>query len=181
VTSVITLFLFSLLAYSTVFGENIGEDLEFIRSEGMVLVDTVAPWFGIAFWLAGVLALFSTNLGTYDLVGRVTADAVKVNLLPISRFWTESKLYALTIAVLIISSILILAAGLTQPVYLIAINAILSGAVLFVYCGLLIWLNRRLLPREIRMGTPRLMVMVWAILFYGAFLILTVVDQLGLL
>jgi hypothetical protein len=176
VTAVITTVLFSLLAYSTVFGKDIGEDLEFIRAEGMVLVDTVAPWFGVIFYLAGVLALFSTNLGTYDLVGRITADAVKVNLLPRSRFWTESKLYTLTIATLIVSSILILAVGLSTPLYLLVINAILSGAVLFLYCGLLIWLNRRRLPPEIRMGTPRLLVMVWAILFYGAFLTLVLVN-----
>ena len=72
----------SVLAYSTVFGKDTGEDFDFIKAEGDVLKDTVAPWFATVFWLAGFFKLLSTMLGNFDYVSRITADAVKINATP---------------------------------------------------------------------------------------------------
>ena len=72
----------SVLAYSTVFGKDTGEDFDFIKTEGDVLSNTVAPWFATVFWLAGFFKLLSTMLGNFDYVSRITADAVKINATP---------------------------------------------------------------------------------------------------
>ncbi len=72
----------SVLAYSTVFGKDTGEDFDFIKTEGDVLKTTVAPWFATVFWLAGFFKLLSTMLGNFDYVSRITADAVKINATP---------------------------------------------------------------------------------------------------
>ncbi len=74
----------SVLAYSTVFGKDTGEDFDFIKTEGDVLSNTVAPWFATVFWLAGFFKLLSTMLGNFDYVSRITADAVKINAAPAS-------------------------------------------------------------------------------------------------
>jgi len=63
----LTLVIMSVLAYSTLgVGQVQEQDLEFLLLEGQVLQETVAPWFGVAFWIAAVITLFSTNLGTLD-------------------------------------------------------------------------------------------------------------------
>lgn len=177
--TVALIFILSILAYSTVFGQNVGEDFDFIRAEGEALGEIVGPWFSIFFWITGTLALLSTNIATWDMVGRVTANGLKSNMLLENRFWTESKLYAATVVVIFISSVLVLISGLQQPVLLIVISAVLNGATSFIYCGLLIKLNRFTLPNYVRMSNVRLVIMSVAVLFYGFFFIVTVLTLLG--
>ena len=45
----------SVLAYSTLFGQDTGEDFDFIQKEGEVLKDVVAPWFGTRVLDGGLL------------------------------------------------------------------------------------------------------------------------------
>ena len=83
----------SVLAYSTVFGKDTGEDFDFIQTEGETLKNVVAPWFGTVFFMAGFFKLLSTMLGNFDYVSRITADAMRINATPESKFWSESRLY----------------------------------------------------------------------------------------
>jgi hypothetical protein len=169
----------SVLAYATVFGKSVGEEFDFIRAEGEVLGEVVAPWFTTFFWITGILALFSTNLGVFDLVGRISADALKANWLLENRFWTESKLYATIITLLFISGVLVLVIGLQEPVVLLVISAVLNGVTSFIYCALLIQLNRFMLPGSVKMGSVRVLIMCIAVVFYGFFFIVTVLSLLG--
>ena len=59
-----TIMVFSLLAYSTVYGQDLGEDLDFIQGEGHVLRDVVGPWFGTLFWVIGAVSLFAGCSGS---------------------------------------------------------------------------------------------------------------------
>ncbi|WP_308282480.1 Nramp family divalent metal transporter [Pseudonocardia nigra] len=176
-----TLIILSVLAYSTVFGQALPEDdFEFILLEGQVLGDRFGDWFSIAFWAAGTIALFSTELGILDYVSRLTADTLKVSVFPGSTKVTESRIYFVVIWSMIVFGIVILLSGLQQPVALLIIAASLGGVVMFVYSVLLILINRKYLPKSIRISGVRLAVMIWAVLFYGYFSVLLVGDQLGL-
>lgn len=62
----------------------------------------------------------------------------------------------------------ILVAGWEAPLVLMSVSGIVGGLVLFVSAVLLIQLNRGL-PPAIRLGGFRLVMMVLAALFYGAF------------
>lgn len=168
----------SVLTYSTVpVGEVQAQDFDFIRLEGEALSRQVAPWFGIAFWLAGAVVLFSTNLGLLDMVGRVTADILKVNWLRQSTFWSESKIYFAVVWAEIAFGSIILLAGLEAPVVLLVISAALNGLVMFIYSALLFWLNRRVLPDIIKLNSYRLVAIAWAVLFFGYFSAVTIIDQ----
>jgi hypothetical protein len=159
----------SVLAYSTVFGKDTGEDFDFIKAEGDVLSDAVAPWFATVFWLAGFFKLLSTMLGNFDYVSRITADAVKINAAPASSTWTESRIYAATVWALIILGIAILLMFTDQPLVLLVIGSALSAMVMFIYSILLIVLNRKALPDIIRISGFRLVVMGVAVLWFGYF------------
>ena len=87
----------SVLAYSTLYGQETGEDFDFIQKEGEVLKEIVAPWFGTLFWMAGFFKLLSTTLGNFDYVSRITADAVKINAAADSKRWSESRIYGATV------------------------------------------------------------------------------------
>jgi hypothetical protein len=65
---------FSVLAYATVgVGANLSEDpdFDFIKGEGEVLKDVVAPWFGTFFWIFGTVSLVLVALGVIDYVARL--------------------------------------------------------------------------------------------------------------
>ena len=175
---VASLIVLSVLTYSTVgVGANLGEDFDFIQAEGNALKDTIAPWFGTAFWICGAIALFSTNLGILDYTSRLIADQVKVSAASKSSFWSESKIYFAAVWTMITFGCIVLLSGLEQPLLLLVISSSIAGVMMFIYSMLLIQLNRRALPGEIKIRGPRLGVMAFSVVFFGVFSVLLVIDQ----
>ncbi len=177
VLGTLSIVILSVLSYSTVFGKDMPEgDLAFLQAEGEALKDAVSPWFGTLFWLAGFMILFSTVVGNMDIAARVVGDSFKVGPLRNSRFWSESKIYLSTIWIQVLFGVGILAGGLTAPVLLLSFSGLVGGLVIFFSSALIIKLNRNALPEKIRIGGFRLVMMVLAAVFYGAFAAYVVVD-----
>lgn len=181
VVGVISLIVLAVLAYSTLpIGQVEAEDLGFLRVEGQSLQQVVAPWFGIAFWAAGTFALFSTNLGIIDYTSRLIADQLKIHALRYSGFWSESKIYAAIVWLMIVVGSAILLLGLDQPFVLVVIASSIAGVQMFFYSGLLMWLNRKALPAPLKISGVRLAVLIGSFLFFGFLSVLLVMDNIGL-
>ncbi len=181
VIGAIALFVFMTLTLVTVGIGGAEEEFDFIKVQGDALSDANGAWLGTTFWLTGGVVLFSTNLAVLDMVGRITADVLKTGPLKDNAKWSESKLYFVTVWVEIGFGSIILLSGVTQPIVLLVIASSLNGLVMFVYSCLLIQLNRGMLPREIGLKGGRLVAIGWAVLFYGGFSIILLVDQAKLL
>ena len=172
--TVLSIFIMSALAYGTMQGREPGEGFQFVQTEAGVIGDEFGGFLRIVFLVTGIVALFSTNLAVWDMIGRISADQLKVYALRNSSYWTESKIYAATLVILLVFSVLVLFSGMQAPLVLLVIVSFLSGVTSFVYCVLIVQLNRRSLPEYVRMGTPRTVIMSLAVLFYGFFFILTI-------
>jgi hypothetical protein len=169
---VFSITVFSTLAYSTVFGQNISSgqaNLAFIKAEGEALKRIVAPWFGTFFWVFGALSMILVALGTVDYISRIVADVLKTVYLQQSQRWTESRIYFLVAWGTIAAGSVILLSGVNQPLLLLVIAACLNGMVMFVYSILLIQLNLWGLPPALRVGGFRLGMLIFATVFYGFF------------
>jgi len=177
VIGAITLFVFMTLTFVTVGTGGAAASFDFIQLQGEALADTKGAWLGTTFWLIGTVVLFSTNLAVLDMVGRVTADVLRTGPLRNSQRWTESRLYFVTVWLEIVFGSVILLSGVTQPIVLLVIASSLNGLVMFVYSILLIQLNRGVLPREIGLRGGRLVALGWAVLFYGGFSVILLIDQ----
>jgi hypothetical protein len=70
-------------------------------------------------------------------------------------------------------------AGFSQPIVLLVISAVVGGFMMFIYSGLLILINRRILPAPIRVRGWRLVGLVWSIALFGVLSALTFNDQIG--
>ncbi|GAB2750679.1 hypothetical protein GCM10027174_26640 [Salinifilum aidingensis] len=176
---VVTLVMLSVLAYANLpVGQVDSEEVAFVFEEGQALQRNVAPWFGVAFWLAGAVALLSTNLGIIDYTARLIADQVKIHALARSRVWSESKIYAAVVWLLIASGSAILLLGLEEPFLLVVISSSIAGVQMFVYSGLLVALNRRALPGPLRIGRARAAILLAAFVFFGLLAVLTVLAVL---
>ena len=173
--------IFSVLAYSTVFGQNLSEeaDFDFIKGEGDVLKEVVAPWFGTLFWIFGSISLALVALGVVDYVSRLVADVTKTLYARDNDRWSESKIYFLVVWSMVAFGVAVLLAGFDQPLVLLVLSACLNGIVMFIYSILLIRLNRKSLPKAIRVTGVRLGSLFVAVAFYGFFAGWLVIVQLG--
>src|SRR5918998_711057 len=173
----LTILFTSLLAYSTVYGrEGLENNINFIRTEGEVLGERVGSWFRYFFWFIGAFSLFAAALGIVDYTSRLAADVLKTSYL---RKASESKMYAGLVWGLVVIGIVVLLVGLGQPLVLLVISAVVGGFMMFIYSGLLILINRKILPAPIRVRGWRLAGLVWAILLFGVLSALTINDQIG--
>jgi hypothetical protein len=158
-------------------GATEAESFDFINVQGEALQADQGNWLGTVFWLIGSVVLFSTNLTVVDMIGRLTADALKTTTLRDNEQWSESRLYFITVWAMILFGSIILLSGIDQPLLLLVIAAALNGLVMFVYSILLLQLNRGVLPREIGLKGGRLVAIIWAVLFYGFFSVILLIDQ----
>ena len=173
----LTILFTSLLAYSTVFGrEGLASNIGFIKTEGEVLAERVGSWFKYFFWIIGAFSLFAAALGIVDYTSRLAADVIKTSY---ARQANESKVYAGLVWGLVAVGIVVLLAGFDQPIVLLVIAAVVGGFMMFIYSGLLILINRKILPAPIRIGGLRLGMMVWSVLLFGTLSALTFRDQLA--
>ncbi len=182
VVAVLSIGVFSLVAYSTVFGHPDLPDssgFDFISLEATQLDARVGDWFGTLFLAMGALSLFAAALGIVDYVSRLVADVVRVGYTSGSARWTESRVYFTVVWTMITFGSLILLAGFDQPLALVTISTVIGGAIMFVYTCLLVLTNRRYLPAELKLRGYRLGIIAFAIMLLGVTSTIVAIDQFG--
>jgi hypothetical protein len=174
-----TIVLTSMLAHSTLFGKpDLPNNVTFLQREGQELQTIVAPWFGVLFWAVGAFSLFATAMGIIDYTSRLAADILKTTYMRGSSM-SESRVYFRLVWGMVALGTTIILAGLNQPLVLLVISACTGGAIMFLYSGLLLVLNRRALPPAIRPGAGRIGALIWSTLFFGTLSVLTIWQQAG--
>jgi hypothetical protein len=173
--SFVTIVFTSILAFATLSGsESLPRDISFLRIEGDALSASVGPWFGKLFWFVGAFSLFAASLGIVDFTSRLAADTIR------TVYWRggrESLIYAGVVWAMVLTGIGIISAGLDQPLVLLVTSACVAAFMMFIYSALLIVLNRRLLPAELRPAPYRVASLVWAVALFGILSAITVADQ----
>lgn len=188
-TCLICLFLMALVSYSIYYGPDgtrkEGGELKgmaFIFGEAGAIEQTLGKTFRIAFLLMGVAILFTTEIGVLDAASRISTDIVKVNWLLENKKWSESRLYFIFLWSTIVIAAVIVALGnelVEGALSLFKLTAALNGAVMFLYSGLLLYMNYRRLPAPIRITKGRALMLAWSVLFFGFFAVLAGWDQLS--
>jgi uncharacterized protein YjeT (DUF2065 family) len=175
VVTVLTITLTSLLAYSTLFGQpNLPNDVSFLRLEGQQLQRMVAPWFGVLFLAVGAFSLFGTAMGIMDYTSRLAADILKSTYVTGA---SESRMYFWLVWGMVGLGCTILLGGFSQPLTLLVISASTAGTMMFFYSFMLIALNRKMLPKAIRIGPFRIAILAWSTLMFGSLAALTIYTQ----
>ena len=175
--TVITISFTSMLSHSMLFGEpDLPNNVSFLRIEAQRMEALVGRWFGVLFLAIGAFSLFGSAMGIIDYTSRLAADILKTTYLPKSQM-SESRMYFWLVWGMVGLGCTILLAGLSQPITLLVISASTGGVIMFLYSMLLIALNRKKLPQEIRISTFRTATLVWSTLLFGSLAIYTVYDQ----
>jgi hypothetical protein len=128
--------------------------------------------------LMGVLILFSTQLGIFEAMVRVTTDASHANSSRL-RAWIEGDprrfYYPFMILLLVVISIII---HLALPVGLIQWSANMSNLGALIYPFLLMYLNSKL-PKRARPRWWHYLILVLNFLFFGFFFVNFIADFIG--
>jgi hypothetical protein len=180
-TCLVCIVLLTLIAYClffqadgspTVGANQFGSGMGFIWAQSLELERLLGTSLVRFLFLGmGVAILLTTEFGVLDAATRISTDIVKVNWLRDSKLWTESRLYYLFLWGLIALGTIILIYGHKSlgTLGLFKYTAAMNGGVMFLYSGLLLYVNRFKLPPAVRMSAPRAAIMVWAVLFFGYF------------
>ncbi|MFG1814766.1 Nramp family divalent metal transporter [Kribbella sp. NPDC049174] len=176
--TILTIVFTSMLAHATLFGNpEVKNNISFLKVEGTTLQALVGDWFGYLFWAIGAFSLFAAATGIVDYTSRLTADMIKARYLRTSTV-SESKLYFGLVWGLVAFGIIVLLAGLDQPLVLLVISACTAGTMMFFYSILLWWMNSRALPKAIRISPLRAAVMLFSFLAFGFLAVFTIIDQI---
>ena len=189
-TCLVCLFALALISYS-IFYDPTGmprpeagdyhKDMAFLHGEAAALHAALGPTFRLLFLVMGAAILFTTEIGVLDAASRISTDIVKVNWLADRPRWTESRIYFLFLwGTIAIGSLIALygIAVVQNKLAFFKLTASLNGAVMFLYSGLLLYMNSRRLPRPLRISPLRTVVLAWSVLFFGFFAVWTAWQQL---
>jgi hypothetical protein len=157
-------------------GAAVSEGFGFIADEATAIEARFGGVGRSVFLVVGVAVLFSTELALLDAVARVAADLLDTALG--ERGPGLSRLYFAVVWLLIANGALVLGAGFDQPLTLIVLSAALNGVVMFLYSGLLLWLNATSFEPPVRPSKLRMAALAVTFVFFGYFSALTIADRL---
>lgn len=178
-TGAFTMMLLSLLAYTTVYKDpGVATSINFVVYEAEIIAQNTVPILGTFFLIMAGIMLFGTQFSVYGSNARIATE----NLVLIDREKfspnKSSKFFFGFLWVQIIAGILILLAGFTEPLALVITGAVLNAFSMFIYTGLILWMNMTSLEKHSRPSFGRIIAVFLAFVFYGAFSIFTLIQYL---
>ncbi|MCW1949049.1 MAG: Nramp family divalent metal transporter [Candidatus Shapirobacteria bacterium] len=176
-TGAVTIVLLSLLSFATVYHQTDGVmGINFLFKEAEVVGNLIYPLIGRIFLLVVALMLFSTQMSVLDATSRITSENLVIlnknkfnpNNLPKFYFgflWTQ-----------ILLGVLIVLLGSKEPWQLVELSAFLNAITMMIYTGVILWLNQTSLAKELRPSWWRKLILIFIVLFFAGFSILTLVK-----
>ena len=116
--------------------------------------------------------LFATQLTVLDSTTRIITENILLLKDGQSAF-NVSKVYYLVLWLQILFGISVFSLGFDQPLTLIILGAVINAFSMFVYTGILLWLNNRSLAKELRPARWRNCVLALTFIFFGSFCVVT--------
>ncbi|MCA9392073.1 Nramp family divalent metal transporter [candidate division WWE3 bacterium] len=168
-----TMLMLSLLAYTTVFGSGeSAEGIGFVIKEASYIASRTLPFFGTLFLLVTGVMLSATQLTVLDSTSRIMTE--NALLLKPDKKFNVSKIYYLILWAQIMFGIVVFMLGFDQPLILITLGAVFNAFAMFVYIGLILFMNNKVIAKEMRPSIWRNLAMLFAFVFFGFFSALTI-------
>lgn len=169
----LTMLLLALLSYATTFGlAGNASGINFVINEALAIGRYTMPVVGIAFLIVTGIMLVATQLTVLESTSRIITE--NVLLMRGDRPANVSKVFYAVLWGQILFGISLIMLGFDEPRMLITLGAVINAFAMFVYIGLLVYLNNRRLHPALRPSWWRNLIMGLAWLFFGIFSSLTI-------
>jgi hypothetical protein len=113
--------------------------------------------------------LFATQLTVFDATSRIMAENLAILFRKHFPLTHLNRYFYAVLWAQIVLGIVILSLGVTEPLLLLTVGAVLNASAMFVAIGLTVFLNLTALNPALRPKLWRLSVLVLAFLFFGGF------------
>lgn len=174
-TGAFTMMLLSLLAYATVYKDpGVETSINFLIHEASVIAKNTFPLLGTFFLIMAGIMLFGTQFSVYGSNARIASENLVI--IDKEKFTTKRlpKLFFGFLWLQIAAGIVIFLLGFTEPLALVITGAVLNAISMFIYSGLILWLNLTSLEKHARPSMIRAFAVFCAFLFYGGFSLFTI-------
>lgn len=176
---IFTMLTLSLLAYSATFGSgDNSKGIDFLLIEAVAIGKATLPILGTFFLLVTGVMLCATQLTILDATTRIITE--NIMLLRSERGSLHiSKVYYSVLWLQILFGITVFSLGFDQPLTLIIFGAIVNAFSMFVYTGILLYLNNKKLAKELRPAPWRNFMLTFTFIFFGSFCAVTAYMELA--
>ena len=178
-TGAFTMLLLALLAYATVYkASGISAGIAFVIKESSAIGQLTFPFLGTLFLAMAAVMLFGTQFSVLGSTARIMSENLVI--LSPAKFKVENlhKFFYLFLWLQIAAGVVIFSLGFTEPLTLVVTGAVLNAITMFVYSGLILWLNLTNLAKALRPHLIRILAVGGAFLFYGGFTLFTILRNL---
>jgi hypothetical protein len=150
---------------------------EMVAQQSARVAEAGGRWLEVAFLLAGVLVLFSTQVAIVDTVTRICGTVFYERYGRRTSFWTLKRTFLIMLTLLVGASAAIVIASWVgggalegmQPDFLLLVAGPFTIASMFVFALVIGAMNVRRLPRALRPGAGTRIMLVWAAVLWGWF------------
>lgn len=175
-----TMLLLSLLAFSTVFGHpGVETSINFVITEGLVIGESTFTFLGTFFLIMAGIMLFGTQFSVLGSTSRIMSENLVISSPKRFKIKKMPSFFYIFLWTQILAGVLIFALGFTEPLTLIIISAVLNAFSMFIYTGMVLWLNLTLLEKPLRPSIIRIIAVGSAFIFYGTFSFFTIIQKLA--
>ena len=177
-TGAFTMLMLSLLAFSTVYGlPGTQTSINFVIQEGAVIAQRAAPVLGTFFLVMAGVMLFGTQFSVYGSNSRIMTENLIIADKEKFKVKQAHSFFYGFLWLQLLAGMAVFALGFTEPLALVVTGAVLNAISMFIYSGLVLWLNLTRLSPSVRPGILRSLAVFCAFLFYGGFSLFTIIER----
>lgn len=178
---IFTVSMLIILAYATTLGQS-GNDtgINFIITEGKIISNELLPIAGTIFLLIAGLMLFGTQLTVMDSTSRIISENIVLSSRKETIIQKIPKIYYSVLWTQIAFGIIVFLSGFSEPKTLLVTGAVFNALAMFVSFALILTLNSKLLPLELRPIWWRKLILYIAFAFFGFFATYAFLNAFGI-
>ncbi len=172
----ISISLLALLAYSTVYGQEVQSGISFLYAQSEAIAARTAGAVGTLFLLVSAVMLFSTQVGVMESSARIISENGVLLFGSHKRKVNLSLYFYIALWAQLALGVGIYLAGIQEPRMLLTMAAIFNAAAMMLSFPIVYFLNKQRLAKPFRAGRLRQGAVIFAVLFFAFLLFQTMKD-----
>lgn len=173
----VVIVLLTVIAFALIYPFNGADGLEFIFVEAQSLGGRLGYLLSNIFLIICGVFLFTTQLGIFETTSRIMTENIILAKPKVQKQLSRSSIFFLFLWLQVTSSIIISFLEVSQPLQILLLSTFFSAVSMFVLSIAVLWLNNsRLIMSEVRPGLWRNLWLFMSILFFGVFLLFTLLN-----
>jgi len=169
-TGALTMIMLSILSFATVYGHPSAQtSINFIILEASAIGSRSWPILGTTFLVLVGIMLFGTQFSVLGSNSRIAGENLAIMFRHRGDHRELHKFFYGFLWLQVVVGMLVFALDFTEPLRLVIIGAVMNAVSMFIYTGLILFMNMTALDKPLRPVFWRVLAVLSAFIFYGFF------------